>query len=101
MTGTSDVEAVLYPHYVGHPIGIGMPFILFRQRETETRVYVLTDLHESSEQYRSRPYVVFVSALMPLNILTYLNNQVTRRNGRDSGTRCLCTAFAQFPYPLP
>ena len=23
-TGTSDVEAVLYPHYVGHPIGIGM-----------------------------------------------------------------------------
>ncbi|CAL1703436.1 unnamed protein product [Somion occarium] len=35
MTGTSDVEAVLYPHYVGHPIGI--------------------DLHESSEQYRSRP----------------------------------------------
>ncbi|KAK7689012.1 hypothetical protein QCA50_007703 [Cerrena zonata] len=33
-TGTSDVEAVLYPHYVGHPIGI--------------------DLHESSEHYRSR-----------------------------------------------
>lgn len=32
-TGTSDVEAVLYPHYVGHPIGIGMIyFYAFRWR---------------------------------------------------------------------
>ncbi|KAI0082855.1 hypothetical protein K474DRAFT_1585044 [Panus rudis PR-1116 ss-1] len=31
--GSQDVEAVLYPHYVGHPIGI--------------------DLHESSDRYRT------------------------------------------------
>lgn len=28
VTGSEDLERILYPHYVGHPLGIGKQFVL-------------------------------------------------------------------------
>lgn len=55
LTGVSDLENLLYPHYVGHPLGIGKDSCIYRNVDDLT--WIIIDLHESTHFERGAPYV--------------------------------------------
>lgn len=57
LSGIEDLERSLYPHYIGHPLGIGRPSF-FHCREWMLSCVI--DLHESSHFERSRSCVLLL-----------------------------------------
>lgn len=54
VTGAGDLERILYPHYVGHPLGIGTSFdpATF---DPPQKLSLRPDLHESAHFERNQP----------------------------------------------